>query len=77
MGSYLCDWCGQEFVRKGREHFCSDECRRERVRINDARRRGRVTAAIKKPPTLTERAVEARKLGISYGQLMARKEGTQ
>lgn len=28
-----CRWCGQEFVKHGQNVYCSDECRRERARV--------------------------------------------
>ena len=133
MGNYLCSWCGEEFDRKGREHFCSEECRRaaelnrkressrayywkdknrgyrdgmyectclhcgksfwakdyrERLCSDECRKArkayikamslGRQTKVPRKNgKSLTDMAVEARKRGISYGKLMAMKEGMQ
>lgn len=73
-----CDFCGRTFEAGNRSAKLCPECRK--VRRRDAERRRRAGRRVKQEKTnsecnemsAAEISAEARKLGISYGQYVAR-----
>ena len=69
-----CIQCGKTFLSEDyRPRICSEECRRARYNYLKAKRNGSAVPKERPQNTIVEVAVEARKSGISYGQMMARR----
>ena len=82
MRTGICVICGKSFqYQKGKKVTCSIDCKIERNRQYASKRNeelkstNKQKAPAKKKNNLCKDAKAARKLGISYGQYMARKEG--
>lgn len=78
-----CEWCGKLFLPKtGNDIYCCAECRKQgQVAKRQGRKTnesGELTKAEKKrisrtQQALTDDAIKARELGLTYGQWIAKK----
>lgn len=69
----VCEFCGEkftyEYTKGGHPKKCNDCRNADRIKIH----RDVAPEKPKRESQVTEIAIEARKLGLSYGQLQARK----
>ena len=81
---YICAVCGREFEKvKNRQTICSDECRelRKKENVTKAWNKRKLKAEIEKrksasnSKSIAEIQAEARNLGLSYGEYVARNGG--
>ena len=79
---YTCAVCGREFEKThSRQTICSDECRtlkrKEYMRRNYKKRKLKANAKKRKSASksIAEIQAEARNLGLSYGEYVARNGG--
>ena len=81
MKDTICAICGKpvapQYAYTRHQKYCGDECRREAARIKarkyDQRRRELAKASGKTKNTLDEDMMEAERLKISYGKMMAQR----
>ena len=69
-----CAYCGETFIvkRSSSRIYCTSECKK--MKNNSVKAENRKEKKKKKPPTVRDIAVEARKHGMSYGKYVAMKE---
>ena len=64
-----CEYCGKEFTQRGHKQIdCSVECRKNIMKSSAWKQR---VSKPKKPSSIKEMAIEARKHGMSYGKYVA------